>query len=147
VSSRLQSFQSAALVDTSAFYALVDPDDQWHQPALRTFSRLARERAPLVTSNLLVAETHRLVLQRFGRQLAQDWLASLEALNILFQTETEHTRTLDILRGDSLPRSYVDASALAIMETHGIETAFSFDRHFEYQGMVRIPVLLPGISS
>jgi predicted nucleic acid-binding protein len=34
--------------------------------------------------------------------------------------------------------SYVDATSFAVMERLGIETAFTFDRHFEQYGWKRL---------
>lgn len=92
-------------VDTSAFYARLDRSDQWHQRAVAGFTELARRSAVLVTSNLVVVETHQLTSQRLGFQAARDWLALLVDFNVRFQTSEEHQRVEQILRSSIGPHS------------------------------------------
>ena len=44
-------------VDTGAWLAIADRGDKYHEAALGEFRRLAAERATLVTTNLVIAET------------------------------------------------------------------------------------------
>ena len=127
-------------VDTSAFYARLDPSDQWHQLAMAGFVELANLRAALLTSNLVIAETHQLAYQRLGFPAARDWLSLLSGFNLRFQTEEEHRRATQILAspiGQSL--SYVDAALMASMEARGVETVFSFDSDFALGGFTLFP--------
>ena len=132
----------AYFVDTSAFYAFLDPDDQWHARALEGFGNLGRRRTVLTTSNLVVAETYRLTSQRLGPMEARAWLDMLDDVNIRFQTEDEHLRTMGLLpAGTGTRLSYTDAASLVAMELAGIRSVFSFDRDFEYRGFTRFPEL------
>ena len=132
----------SVFVDTSALYAMFDLSDQWHVNAASEFGRLVPLRTLFVTSNLVVAETHRLLLQRVGAQLAREWLPSLIAFNIVFATDLDHQLSLDLIHAQpTAARTYTDASAIAMMRRFSIQRAFSFDRHFEYAGIQRIPDL------
>ena len=127
-------------VDTSAFYARLDPSDQWHQRAVNGFVELARRNAILVTSNLVVAETHQLTWQRLGFQAARDWLGLLADFNVRFQTSEEHQRTEQVLRSPIGPHlSYVDAASIVAMETVSLSTIFSFDGDFAFAGLTLFP--------
>lgn len=129
-------------VDTSAFYARLDPSDQWHQRAVNGFVELARRNAILVTSNLVVAETHQLTWQRLGFQAARDWLSLLADFNVRFQTSEEHQRTEQVLRSPIGPHlSYVDAASIVAMETVSLSTIFSFDSDFAFAGLTLFPSL------
>ena len=142
MSLRSTGWPRAVLVDTSAFYALLDPDDQWHSLAQRGIQGLTRDRRPLVTSNLVVAETYRLTMQRLSKPLADEWLRALTHVTLVFQTEEDHVHTIALLASAHGRRlTYTDAAALVTMERVGIHTAFSFDRDFEYRGFTRFPEL------
>ena len=127
-------------VDTSAFYARLDRSDQWHQRAVDGFVELANRRAALITSNLVVAETHQLAYQRLGFQAARDWLTLLSGFNLRFQTEEDHRRTAQILTSPIGPHlSYVDAASMAVMESRSVTTVFSFDGDFALGGFDLFP--------
>ena len=50
--------ERSVFVDTPSFYALLDRSDRRHSEAREGFGRLAQERRPLFTSNLIVPETY-----------------------------------------------------------------------------------------
>jgi predicted nucleic acid-binding protein len=52
------------LVDTSAYFALLDADDANHAPALTIRDRLIAEGSHLFTTSFVLAETHALLLNR-----------------------------------------------------------------------------------
>lgn len=127
-------------VDTSAFYARLDPSDQWHERAVAGFLELAHRNAVLVTTNLVVAETHHLTWQRLGYRVARDWLALLADFNVQFQTSEEHQRTEQVLRSPIGPHlSYVDAASIVTMEAVSLSTVFSFDSDFALAGLTLFP--------
>ena len=127
-------------VDTSAFYARLDPSDQWHQRAVMGFLELGGRNAVLVTSNLVVAETHQLAWQRLGFRAARDWLTLLADFNVRFQTSEDHQRTEQVLRSPIGPHlSYVDAASIVTMEAVSLSTVFSFDSDFALAGFTLFP--------
>lgn len=133
-------FDRFLFVDTSAFYARMDPSDQWHQRAIDGFVELADRNAVLVTSNLVVAETHQLTRQRLGFQASRDWLALLADFNVRFQTSEEHQRIEQVLRSPIGPHlSYVDAASIVAMEAVSLSTIFSFDSDFLFAGLSLFP--------
>jgi predicted nucleic acid-binding protein len=91
----------------------------------------------MITSNFIVAETHALILSRISRQHALRFLdrISRSAFVVVRLTPEDEARAVEIIRQyDDKNFSYVDASSFAIMERLGIDTAFSFDRHFAQYG-------------
>ena len=127
--------ESFVFVDTSAFYALLDRSDRWHTEARRSFEGLARERRPLFTSNLVVAETYVLTRHTLGHAVAVSWLESLD-LNLVFQEESDHERVSRILaRYGDKDFSYTDAASFILMERLGIPVALTFDDHFRQYGI------------
>src|SRR5262249_60327063 len=61
-------------VDSSAWIALRSQRDQHHDEADQLFRDAIVRRIPLLTSNLVIAETHRLTLFRAGVQAARRFL-------------------------------------------------------------------------
>ena len=126
-------------VDTSAFYALLDRSDHWHGEARQGFERLAQQRRPLFTSNLIIAETYVLARYALGHAVAVRWLDSL-ALNLAFQSEHDHERIRELLaRYEDKDFSYTDAASFVFMERLGVPTAFTFDAHFRQYGAAVLP--------
>lgn len=128
-------------VDTSALYAVLDADDQNHQPAKQTWMDLITQEADLVSANYVLLETFALVQHRLGmdavRTLQED---VVPMLRIEWVTEAHHGIGVAALLTASIRRlSLVDCIAFEIMRRQGIKTAFAFDRHFLQQGFVTIP--------
>jgi predicted nucleic acid-binding protein len=125
------------LVDTSAFYALTDPRDENHTTAAALRNHLIAERWRLFTTELILAETHALLLARLGRSTALQLLQAIEAspTTILPATPADHRRARAILsQYDDKEFSLTDAISFAVMERLGISYAFTFDRDFTQYG-------------
>src|SRR5438067_13799724 len=73
-------------VDTSAYFALTDQRDENHEAAVHFIHQLIRERAELLTTNYIVAETHTLLLNRIG------YATALQALEELYKSQTRTYR-------------------------------------------------------
>jgi predicted nucleic acid-binding protein len=106
-----------------------------------SFAQLANERRPLLTSNLVVAESHALMMRRLGRDIAGRWLAeSYSQFNVVLEGADDSLAARGILvRYADKAFSYADAVSFAIMERLGIRTAFSFDEDFRQFGLDVIP--------
>lgn len=131
--------ERSVFVDTSAFYSAISRTDARHRIAAETFALLQRERLPLFTSNIVVAETHALMLRRLGRTIAARWLSSLD-INLVFATELDHDQALDLIRRyTDKDFSYADAVSFVLMGRLGIPTAFAFDADFRVYGFQAMP--------
>lgn len=127
--------ERSVFVDTSALYALADRADRVHEEAQRRFDRIAQERRPLVTSNLIVAETYALMRRALGHAAATRWLEHVD-VDVVFQTPTEHERARDLLaRYADKAFSYTDAVSFVLMERLEIPVAFTFDADFQQYGL------------
>ena len=125
-------------VDTSAWYPLLvasHPDHAGLADALR--KRIAR-RARLVTTNLVVAETHALLLRRIGRPTA---LAFAHGVGRSPNLVVHSTAAIeDAARRDWLERfadqdfSLADAVSFTVMTERGIADALTLDHHFATAG-------------
>ena len=130
--------RNATVVDTSAHYALVDESDRHHDEAVKFAEELSRQRIIWVVTNFIVAETYGLMLLRFGRHVAFNFLECLlrsvkdETTYLVRVTEADEERAREILETYAdQDFSDVDATTFAVMERLNLERAFAFDRHFE----------------
>jgi uncharacterized protein len=102
------------------------------------FEGSSRPKRQLITTNLVLAEIHRLLLYRAGIQAAAAALAKIEAsplVRIEFAGEAHHQsakRWIDRL--NAYPISYTDAVSFAVMEASVCIEALSYDRHFRIAG-------------
>ena len=125
-------------MDTSAWIALLSRRDQNHKAADCEFRRLVVAKERLLTSNLVLAEVHRLLLHRAGTEAAAAALDKIEAIPLVqveFPNKNHHASAkawIDRLREH--PVSYTDAVSFALMKDSGCEMALTFDHHFRLAG-------------
>jgi predicted nucleic acid-binding protein len=121
------------LVDSSAYYAYINRKSEHYTRAVGIFEELASTRRHLITTNFIVAETHALVLNRLGRDIAARILTWIDdsTTRIIPVTEEDEKRAREIIFTQT-DKDYTlaDATSFAVMERYRIETAFTLDRHF-----------------
>jgi uncharacterized protein len=125
-------------IDTSAWYSLVvrsHPDHERLSAALR--ARVER-RVRIVTSNLIVAESHVLIMRRAGIAAALRFVQVVRASpNVVVSSNPrlEDAAVNDwLMRYAEQPFSMVDAVSFAIMAERGTRAALTLDRHFATAG-------------
>ena len=121
-------------VDTGAFYAAINRNDENHGEATALFHDAMEEEWRLITSNFVVAETHALILSRLGRYLATAWLRSIPASVVRISKADEDKAKRIIFGYRDKDFSYCDASSFAFIERLRISEAMAFDSHFEQYG-------------
>lgn len=133
-------------VDTGGWIAISDTADHYHAPASAFYRRISRERRRLVSTNLVVAETYRLVLYTAGYRSAIRFLAAIERgvevdrLRLVYSSPDVEVDARQILRQyDDQTFSYTDAVSFAVMRALGLADAFAFDKHFSTMGFVCLP--------
>jgi predicted nucleic acid-binding protein len=131
----------AVFVDTSGWIAFFSRDDGNHREADALLTRAIVGRRRLLTSNLVLAEVHRLLLFRAGRKAAVtalDKITTSPSLRVEHATQSHHRRArtwLDKL--DDQMITLTDAVSFAIMEAARSRTALTFDRDFWVAGFER----------
>lgn len=124
------------LADTSALYAVLDADDEFHDRARDAWIALLSEETTLVTTSYVLVETFALVQARLGmdavRTLADDLLPVVRAVTV---TGEDHRGALQaLLAADRRDLSLVDCSSFVVMRRLGLRSAFTFDEDFRRQG-------------
>lgn len=125
-------------VDSGAWLAFFSARDGRHADADRLIRRAIAGRIPLLTSNLVLAEVHRLLLFRAGIRAAATALERIDASSgtkVLFPDAKIHRDARAWLQrlGDQVI-SYADATSFALMKSRRCEEAISFDRDFVLAG-------------
>jgi predicted nucleic acid-binding protein len=132
-------------VDTSAWYPLADAGHPDHAAVADALARQIRDGARVVTTNLVVAETHALILRRGGREPALRFLNEVRSDPILVEASSPDLGSRAVadwqVRFEDLAFTLTDAVSFVVMADRGIHEALALDRHFSTAGFVRLPVL------
>src|SRR5215212_5823696 len=128
------------LVDSSAFLALRDRDDEHHAEAVAIVHRLAEQRYRLYTTNVMLVETHALILSVMDHRQAVQFLREIDqgSTTVIRISQGDEQRAKQILyRYTDKDSSFNDAISFAVMERLGLAAAFTFDRDFtQYGGLM-----------
>jgi uncharacterized protein len=125
-------------VDSGAWIALRSRRDQHHAEADRLFREALRRRTPLATTDLVLAELHRLTLFRAGvlpALRALDRIDQSPSVTVHFAAAEHHAaarRWLERLAPH--PITYTDAVSFAVMEGLRCRHALAFDHDFTAAG-------------
>lgn len=130
-------------VDTSAWVAIADKNDQYAAEASNLYKDLIFKREQLTTSDFVLVETYNLLSQTIGSRATVSFGNKLKAipfLKIISITLSDWERAWEILDkyGDK-NFSFTDCTSFALMERLKIRDAFTFDAHFTRYGFSRIP--------
>lgn len=129
---------SRVFVDSSAWFAVASASDGRHAEAERMLHAAVARGTGLITTNLVLAEVHRLALVRMGIRPAVAMLDRIEAsrlVSLVHATADHHLVARRWLaRLADQPISYADAVSFAVMEAARCRVAMTFDRHFAIAG-------------
>lgn len=142
----MQTSLGTVFVDTSAWKAFYDEQDDRHGEARSFMEKVVSKKLPvrlLVTSDYVLDET--LTLVRFAHshskavELANTILES-RATKLVFVGEERFNESLKMFteRKDK-EWSFTDCSSFVLMKNLNLATAFAFDPHFEQAGFHTLP--------
>jgi uncharacterized protein len=125
-------------VDSGAWIALRSRRDRHHAEADRLFREALRRRIPLATTDLVLAELHRLTLFRAGvlaALRALDRIDQSPSVTVHFAAAEHHAAARRWLeRLVPHPITYTDAVSFAVMEGLRCRHALAFDHDFTAAG-------------
>lgn len=133
----------AILVDSSAWVAMAHQRDQEHERAVKIWAGLRKEQRQLITTNLVLAESHALILRRLGIQAADAFLEPLLSTTgcrvIWVDAELAGAaRDRWLKRFSDQPFTLTDAVSFEVMHREGLREAFTFDHDFRRAGFVQL---------
>jgi len=130
-------------IDTGAWVAIADRNDQYTNEAIRLYKDLILRKEELITSELVLVETFNLLSQTIGSKATISFgnkLKSIPFLKIVSVTLSDWEKAWKIIEKYSdKDFSFTDCTSFALMERLKIKTAFSFDVHFTQYGFIRMP--------
>jgi uncharacterized protein len=131
----------AVFVDTSAFYAILDADDENHASSAETWRHIMNSDEAVVTTNYVLVETFALVQNRLGMEAVRKFQEDIvPVLQIEFVTpEIHRVGIASLLAASRRNLSLVDCISFEVMRDSGIRSAFAFDNHFHQYGFSKIP--------
>lgn len=130
-------------IDTSAWFALADRRSADHLEVERVLRKRLHLGVRLVTTNLIVAETHVLLLRRTSRGAALAFLTDVAVPPTVVVPSTPaleaHARLDWLARYQDQAFSFTDAVSFAVMRERGIREALTLDHHFSVAGFDAVP--------
>jgi uncharacterized protein len=125
-------------VDTSAWVAVANRSEHLHPEAVALYKHLLEADFQLVTSSLVLAETHILLRRKIGHPEAMMFLRivnqSRQIQTIFPGLEVEKTAKDWLGKYHDQDFSLTDAVSFTLMQAEGLDVAFSYDRHFTVAG-------------
>jgi len=127
--------------DTSAFYALLDADDQNHQRSADEWKEIMASDRDVVTTNYVLVETYALIQSRLGLAAMREFHENIvPVLHVEYIAPDVHRLGISALLAASKRKlSLVDCTSFEVMRASGIRQAFTFDNHFRDYGFAVTP--------
>ena len=131
-------------VDTGAFIALTDADDENHKAAAAFYRKAKEKGVRIVTTNFVVCETMNYLRARISHQIAVLFRENLKKsgfIEIVTMTPLVEDAAFTIFkRYNDKDFSFTDCTSFSIMRSLKLKSAFAFDKHFEqFEGISRLP--------
>ncbi len=130
-------------IDTSGWFPLVDPEDKAHTAVARALRGAVKGGRRIITTNLVIAETHALIMRRIHRDAALAFLREVRREpHVVIESTGAYELTAQrewLERYDDQDFSLTDAVSFAVMSERGIRDALAIDHHFAVAGFTMVP--------
>jgi len=130
-------------VDTSGWFPLADAKDRAHAGVARSLRDAVKNGRRIVTTNLVIAETHALIMRRIHRDAALAFLREVRrAPHLVVESTGEYELNAQrgwLERHDDQDFSLTDAVSFAVMTERGIREVLGIDRRFAGAGFAMLP--------
>ena len=130
-------------VDTGAFIALVDADDQNHKAAAAFYREITGTDTRFVTTNFVVCETMNFLRARISYDIVLRFWENLKKsrfIDIVTVTPSIGDTAFRIFRQYADKEfSFTDGTSFLTMRSLRLKKAFTFDKHFgQFEGIGRL---------
>ena len=128
-------------IDTSALLAILDADDKNHVKAKQQWMDLVISEATLVCSDYVLVESLALIQRRIGLMAVKVFHEDIfPILTVEWVNESIYQGGIaSVLISARRDLSLVDCISFETMRRLGIQSVFSFDKHFKEQGFLCLP--------
>ena len=121
-------------LDASAWIAITNRKDRYHNEALRVYRRLLRSPVSLITTTWTAYEALTIVKTRLGYGQAERLWERIQRpsiVDLIMVDDKVEAEALELFwEYKDKDWGVVDCSSLVVMERTGCRQAFAFDRHF-----------------
>ena len=131
-------------VDTGAFIALTDADDENHKNAKTFFKNATEKGTRFVTTNFVVCETINYLRSKVSHNVSVIFRENLKKsglFQIITITPYIEDGAFNIFKQYAdKDFSFTDCTSFSIMKSLKLTKAFAFDKHFEqFNNFIRLP--------
>jgi len=128
-------------MDTAAFLAVLNANDQFHPSAKQNWDEMLSTDSIFFSSNYVLLETTALLQHRFGIEAVRLFESDiLPIIDITWVDEKIHKQGMSaLLVANRRNLTLVDCTSFEIIRQAGLDTVFTFDPHFSEQGFTVIP--------
>jgi len=131
-------------VDTGAFIALTDADDENHKAAAACYRNAKEKGMRFVTTNFVVCETMNYLRARISHRIAVLFRENLKKsgfIEIVRVTPSIEDAAFTIFKQyTDKDFSFTDCTSFSIMRSLKLKSTFAFDKHFEqFERISRLP--------
>ncbi len=127
-------------VDTAAWLALNDKNDQYHKKAMAKSLEIKAKKIKLITSEYILDESITLIRYRVSHQAAVifgDSLFKSRIVKIVDITEGNRLKAWEIFKKyNDKELSFTDCTSFVLIKNLKLQKAFTFDKHFEQIGVM-----------
>lgn len=135
-------------IDTGAWIALNNKKDKHHQDAIKANKDILDKGYFYVTTDYILDETYTLLRFDVGHKRAVEFGAEIKYLQKMVKINIVHINQ-DVLdkaweifeKYSDKDFSFTDCTSFIVMKMLGVDEVFSFDKHFEQYGFIRLPIL------
>jgi len=128
---------SETFVDTSGFFAAINPHDQWHEPA-NSILEQTQPRLRLLTTDYVLDETATLLRTRGQTHLVEPWLEQVLTSSHCHVVWMDPDRFEQVRRFFARHRdkqwSFTDCFSFCVMKDRKMRSALASDDHFRQAG-------------
>jgi predicted nucleic acid-binding protein len=123
-------------IDTSAFIALIESDDEFHAAAANLFKEAVESDEKLFTSNYVLLETIFLLQREIGLPAVNDFRKLMLPLIIVIWVDEKINNDClnNLIAAEKRKISLTDYSSFYILDSFKIDRVFTFDKHFKEKG-------------
>ncbi len=127
-------------VDTSAFVAMYDKDDNMHSESIRLFEDIKNKRIRIVVTDYILSESITTAMAKAGHKIAVtvgDFILSSHVVDLIWLDKTIKLKAWEFFKKYSDKQySFTDCTSFVVMKETRVNHYFAFDAHFAKAGFV-----------